>query len=781
MNNIKYYNKYIKYYNKYIILKTKGGSDEINSDILSTDISDIDLYKSSENNSKEECEKNIIIYNNEGIRETYFPFITTQEQIDSCIKLSLNMTPTNEIYNEKYNREKYEMEVYKDIGNESIINTINYIFNKMKMGVFVRIHDNILANYIPIYNINYMNDFYKKLKFKEGNVRDYVKNKQKKIKNHTKINYDIRKWSSTNCLLRNELDDTFPTQAYLDEMYDLLRQVVHNRKINDCIFFINRKDFPYLDGNYNESYEHIYGNNIKLNDKYTQQSFIPILSQSSTITHADIPIPTGDDWQLITQMYFITENNKCNNIYLLDDKDIPIWEDRKNIVFWRGMSTGCGNTIETNPRLKLTKMSFDLKKEGKIYLDAGIVKFTKRDKKNINSEFVEYFTNDENIEPLEYVDRFEQMKYKYIINIEGNSAAYRYGSLFKLGYCVLNIESKYKLWFEPFLIENTHYIKIKSDLSDLVTKIEWCLKNDDICKQIAKNGIDFYKKYFNKEFIYDYMEDILNKISSMYSNYDGTIDIVPYDKIKQYRDDYNNRYQLKLEKIILNNICDVSKMCIIVSYRDNKYQDRLKQLKEFVKHYIKYNIVIVEQSQDNRKFNRGALMNVGYKYIKNNKKYNDIKCIVIHDVDLILDNEIVERYYCNMEYPIIHLGRLIKDYYETIPHFLGGILKINNDIFEQINGFPNNFYGWGMEDDALRHRINNNNYTVYLPDIEKSGVELIHKDTKKIPELTNLKRLESGLADELLWKINGVKQIQFKILKTKAIYDNITKITVELS
>ena len=716
MNYYKYH-KYLQKCNQLLSQNMKGGKvestdssidsnislssvdsvDSIDVDSISIDGDHVDLdIDANINNTKEKCEENINIYKNQHINDTTFPFITTQKQIDKYLKLSLVISPNTNKYAEQYNSEKYKSIVYKNLDTNCIAHTIQYIFDKMKTGVFVRIYNNILVNFIPIYNTNYRNDFGNKLKFKENNVKQFLENKKKYNKYQSKINYDVNKWNATNCLLRNEFDDRSPTLAYLSEMYDLLVQTLHNRKVNDSIFFINRKDFPYLSNNYNESYEHIYGEDVKMADKWTKKSFIPILSQSTTNKHADIPIPTGDDWSLITQQWFKSSTTKCKNDYLLDPKiinNLPKWSDRKSIVFWRGMSTGCGNTTDTNPRLKITQLSKELEDKGINYLDAGVVKFTNRDKKTIYNDHVEYFTNDENLKTKNYVDRFEQLNYKFILNIEGNSAAYRFGSLFKLGFCVLNVESKYKLWFEQFLIEDVHYIKIKHDLSDCIEKIEWCLNNDDKCEQIAKAGVEFYNTYFNHEFVFDYMSDTLNKISSMYTKYDREFDLVDWSVIKQYHEQYKKNNMLKLEKIKLNTKSKTDNMLIIVPYRDNKFQDREKQLKKFIEYYSKYNILIIEQNDDDKKFNRGYLLNIGFDFATKSLKYSNITCVVFHDVDLIVDYNIVDTYYGNTDYPIIHLGRLIKDYYsDTFVNFLGGVIKFNNDVFSKINGFPNNFY-----------------------------------------------------------------------------------------
>ena len=35
----------------------------------------------------------------------------------------------------------------------------------------------------------------------------------------------------------------------------------------------------------------------------------------------------------------------------------------------------------------------------------------------------------------------------------------------------------------------------------------------------------------------------------------------------------------------------------------------------------------------------------------------------------------------------------------------GGAISVNRDTFTQVNGYPNNFWGWGGEDEALRNCI----------------------------------------------------------------------------
>ena len=153
-----YKNKYNKYHKKVkkikILLQQTGG--ELSE--ISTDSSNLSSSSSSissiSHESKEECEKNIKKYENKNIVNTVFPFITTQDQLNNLITTSLTLvhSKNRDKYEAKYNIDKFNSLVYNNINNRSIEHTIRYIFDKMKTGVFVRISNNRLVDFIPLYN-----------------------------------------------------------------------------------------------------------------------------------------------------------------------------------------------------------------------------------------------------------------------------------------------------------------------------------------------------------------------------------------------------------------------------------------------------------------------------------------------------------------------------------------------------------------------------------------------------------------------------------------------------
>lgn len=144
-----------------------------------------------------------------------------------------------------------------------------------------------------------------------------------------------------------------------------------------------------------------------------------------------------------------------------------------------------------------------------------------------------------------------------------------------------------------------------------------------------------------------------------------------------------------------------NKLGVIVPYR-NRYP-QLVQFKEKFHSYmegtgIDYTLIIVEQD-DATAFNRGKLLNIGFK------KAEELKCnyVVFHDVDMIPES--VD--YSFSEYPV-HLATGFKvGEKETGIHFdryFGGVTLFPNSEFKYINGYSNEYWGWGFEDDDLFQR-----------------------------------------------------------------------------
>lgn len=73
-------------------------------------------------------------------------------------------------------------------------------------------------------------------------------------------------------------------------------------------------------------------------------------------------------------------------------------------------------------------------------------------------------------------------------------AAYRFPYLLAGNSVVFKQDSPFYEHFYRSLISNEHYIPFKRDLSDLVEKVQWAIANDNIVRQISRNGQKFARE-----------------------------------------------------------------------------------------------------------------------------------------------------------------------------------------------------------------------------------------------------------------------------------------------
>jgi hypothetical protein len=134
------------------------------------------------------------------------------------------------------------------------------------------------------------------------------------------------------------------------------------------------------------------------------------------------------------------------------------------------------------------------------------------------------------------------------------------------------------------------------------------------------------------------------------------------------------------------------------------YRDRSEHLSKFIKHYTKllpdFDIVIVEQF-DKKPFNRGKLFNVFFLLEGENYTY-----FALHDVDMYLAKNTDRVVY---DYPLnpTHIATRCKQFNYKMPYknYFGGVVLISSFDFMFVNGFSNNIWSWGCEDDEFRNNI----------------------------------------------------------------------------
>jgi len=257
-------------------------------------------------------------------------------------------------------------------------------------------------------------------------------------------------------------------------------------QLPDGVFILNLTDAVILREDGTEPWQMVSGS--KSLGEYNFKTHLPILSGSGQKGYWDIPIPNYDDIRIAlgTDKIGIPE---------LD------WSQKKGIAVFRGGPTGCGYTINTNMRLKLATLKSDI-------LDVGIVENKSNSLKFDPEEGLGMLDTDQSKVP--FLDLItQQSKYKYIIHVDGNVAAYRLLKSMLTGSVILRVKSEYTIWADHLLKEGKHYISVKSDLSDLDDVLEWCKNNDKKCQKIAKEGLSFATKVLTKEYLRDYFQRLL--------------------------------------------------------------------------------------------------------------------------------------------------------------------------------------------------------------------------------------------------------------------------------
>jgi hypothetical protein len=220
---------------------------------------------------------------------------------------------------------------------------------------------------------------------------------------------------------------------------------------------------------------------------------------------------------------------------------------------------------------------------------------------------------------------------------------------------------------------------------------------------------------------------------------------------------------------------------VVVPFRENVDQKRGEQLARFVAYFEKelpwMRVLIVEQSQDGRKFNRGALLNVGAKLALSEAGADSI---IFHDVDLLPGEALWPYYRMAPKGAAVHIAKAWTTKWQG-PSFLGGVLSLGPSALRKTNGFPNGFWGWGGEDDALRNRLAREGIPVLQPTLRSGFQEMDHVDSRSKPEWKNLRKwedLESEAATDP--RLDGISTLSFKELAQEKLGKKVTKVTVQL-
>ncbi|XP_064783419.1 beta-1,4-galactosyltransferase 1-like [Oncorhynchus masou masou] len=188
---------------------------------------------------------------------------------------------------------------------------------------------------------------------------------------------------------------------------------------------------------------------------------------------------------------------------------------------------------------------------------------------------------------------------------------------------------------------------------------------------------------------------------------------------------------------------------------------------------LDYGVYVINQD-GNDTFNRAKLMNIGYAEAL--KEY-DYDCFVFSDVDIIpMDDR--NPYKCFSQPR--HLSVSMDKFGFKLPYnqYFGGVSALSKEQFLEINGFPNNYWGWGGEDDDIFNRLSSRGMSISRPDGEVGKCRMIRHERDKQNE-PNPQRFDRIQRTRLTINTDGISSLKYKVVKVEkdALF---TKITVDV-
>ena len=268
----------------------------------------------------------------------------------------------------------------------------------------------------------------------------------------------------------------------------------------------------------------------------------------------------------------------------------------------------------------------------------------------------------------------------------------------------------------------------------------------------------------------------------------------------------------------LGCVVEAAPVCLLVPFREDASGKREGQLADFLRAlgepaFRDFLVVVVQQSSDGRRFNRGQLLNAGYRWLVRSCAREGSLCeqwlsghaadvrgqvspdaplgrtlLAFHDVDMPpSDPGLRDHYSCVPEADGQHWVKVVEANWQRYASqgCFGGVTLFRTAGFEATNGFPNSFWGWGGEDNALFARSASSGASVLrvrggkFHDLEgltlEQKLEALKRDGSKCKEKRWLLANDKGA-----WRQDGLADLRFTVLREEPLPGPAVRVEVEL-
>ena len=188
---------------------------------------------------------------------------------------------------------------------------------------------------------------------------------------------------------------------------------------------------------------------------------------------------------------------------ILND-DIP-YDEKLNTCVWRGANSGdfFGNKNRPNRSALVIRHRFNEK------YDIGLSYANYKYKSKTNEPW-EHGNPEDYVRDIKTIK--DQLKYKFILSLEGNDIGTNLSWIMLSNSVLLMTKPFIESWrVESKMKPYKHYVPLKKDFSDLDEIMNWCLKNDKKCKEIAFNSRLFALQFFDISNEKKICEEIIKK------------------------------------------------------------------------------------------------------------------------------------------------------------------------------------------------------------------------------------------------------------------------------
>lgn len=239
-------------------------------------------------------------------------------------------------------------------------------------------------------------------------------------------------------------------------------------------YYLQNNVFPYIKGNLSGYY------NIQLHDNYSYLNDDKIYND--VLCFGGMKVDPKNKWVVqLPDCYFMSNwGDKYVNF-----QDPYLWTNKKTKIIFAGTTTGSRNPKEN---LRINTCLWSLEPERQKYCDFWITNIAQIEPPTIFKEVPQF----------KYIFRppinmNEQMKYRYMLNIDGNTCRWN-PDVYFMNTLSFNLPSKDMLWYYPLFKDNEHYVEVNYD--NMMKQMIFYENNPNEALRIIQNSNMLSRKLF---------------------------------------------------------------------------------------------------------------------------------------------------------------------------------------------------------------------------------------------------------------------------------------------